>query len=146
MFTAWLQARAAGDRQLQAALVRRFTPEYRSAFQAWLRTDPFTDPDAPPGPGYMPGYRNPQLKQAEGLNAQAADAFEEGTAARETADRYVRVTVLFALVLFLIAVAQRFRTPGVRGADRGERGRHRPAAVRPLHRLHPAAAVVTPIG
>jgi hypothetical protein len=114
MFTAWLQARAAGDGQLQAALVRRFTPEYRSAFEAWLRTEPFSDPAAPPGPGYMPQYRNPQLEQAERVNAQAADDFEEGTAARETADRYVRVTVLFALVLFLVAVAQRFRTRGVR--------------------------------
>jgi hypothetical protein len=61
----------------------------------------------------MPQYRNPQLEQAERLNAQVSGAFEEGTA-RETADRYVRVTVLFALVLFLVAVAQRFRTRGVR--------------------------------
>jgi hypothetical protein len=114
MFTAWLQARAAGDAKLQAALVRRFTPEYRGAFQEWLKTQPFTDPAAPPGPGYMPQYRNPQLVKAEQLNAQASHDFEEGTAARETADRYVRVTVLFALVLFLIAVAQRFRTRGVR--------------------------------
>ena len=114
MFTAWLQAHDAGDRQLEAALVRRFTPEYRGAFEAWLRTEPLTDPAAPPGPGYMPQYRNPQLEQAERLNAQASDAFEEGTAARETADRYVRVTVLFALVLFLVSVAQRFRTRGVR--------------------------------
>jgi hypothetical protein len=94
MFTAWLQARDAGD--------------------AWLKTQPFTDPAAPPGPGYMPQYRNPQLERAEQLNAQASDDFEKGTAARETADRYVRVTVLFALVLFLIAVAQRFRTRGAR--------------------------------
>jgi hypothetical protein len=114
MFTAWLQARAAGDAKLQAALVRRFTPEYRGAFEAWLKTQPFTDPAAPPGPGYMPQYRNPQLVKAEQLNAQASHDFEEGTATRETADRYVRVTVLFALVLFLIAVAQRFRTRGVR--------------------------------
>lgn len=71
-------------------------------------------PGRAPGPGYLPQYRNPQLEQAERLNAQAADAFEEGTAARETADRYVRVTVLFALVLFLVAVAQRFRRQGAR--------------------------------
>jgi hypothetical protein len=114
MFTAWLQAREADNPQLQAALVRRFTPEYRSAFQAWLETDPFTDPAAPPGPGYMPSYRNPQLEEAKRLNDQASAAFAGGTAARETADRYVRVTVLFALVLFLVAVGQRFRVRGVR--------------------------------
>ena len=114
MFTAWLEARAAGNSELQAELVRRFTPEYRSAFQQWLKTEPFTNPAAPPGPGYMPQYRNPRLEEAKRLNTQAADAFAEGTAARETADRYVRVTVLFALVLFLVAVGQRFRARGVR--------------------------------
>jgi hypothetical protein len=114
MFNAWLQARAANNPQLQAVFARRFSPEYRSAFEAWLRTDPFTNPNAPPGPAYMPQYRNPQLEQGKRLNDQAAATFEEGTAARETADRYVRVTVLFALVLFLIAVGQRFRFRPVR--------------------------------
>ena len=114
MFNSWLQARAANNPQLQAAFVRRFTPEYRSAFQAWLKTDPFTNPAAPAGPGYMPQYRNPQLEEAKRLNAQASATFDEGTEARETADKYVRMTVLFALVLFLVAVAQRFRTRGVR--------------------------------
>ena len=75
---------------------RRFSPEYRRAFEAWLTTDPFTDPAAPAGPGHMPQYRNPQLEEAERLNAEASATFDEGTEARETADRYVRVTVLFA--------------------------------------------------
>jgi hypothetical protein len=114
MFNAWLQARAAGNAQLEAAFVRRFSPEYRRAFDAWLKTDPFTDPAAPAGPGHMPEYRNPQLEEAGRLNAEASATFDEGTEARETADRYVRVTVLFALVLFLVAVGQRFKVRGVR--------------------------------
>jgi hypothetical protein len=114
MFNAWLQARAAGNARLEAAFVRRFSPEYRRAFEAWLKTDPFTDPAAPAGPGHMPQYRNPRLEEAQRLNARASATFDEGTEARETADRYVRVTVLFALVLFLVAVGQRFRVRGVR--------------------------------
>ena len=114
MFSAWLQARAAGDPQLQALLVRRFSPEYRAAFTAWLATDPFTNPDAPPGPGYLPEYRNPQTEQARQLNEKAATLEEAGTEARHTAEEYVRGTVLFALVLFLVAVGQRFRIRGVR--------------------------------
>jgi len=109
LFTAWLQARAAGDKGLQATYVRRFTPEYRDAFQAWLKTDPFVNPAAPPGPGYMPTYHNTNEEAAKRLNAQAADAFDKGTKARENADKYVRDTVLFASVLFLIAVGQRFQ-------------------------------------
>jgi hypothetical protein len=114
MFSAWLEARAANDRQLQAMLVRRLSPEYRTAFTAWLATQPFTNPDAPPGPGYMPEYHNPQMEQAEQLNEEAAALEEAGTEARHTAEEYVRATVLFALVLFLVAVSQRFRLRGVR--------------------------------
>jgi hypothetical protein len=114
LFTSWLQATRANDTQLQKILVRRFSTEYQKAFAAWLNTAPFTNPKAPPGPGYMPQYHNPQVEQAKHLNEQAATADEEGTHAREAADKYVRETVLFALVLFLIAVGQRFRVHGVR--------------------------------
>jgi hypothetical protein len=115
-FTAWLQARAAGDVALERDLVRRFSPEYRTAFHAWLRTDPFTDPSAPAGPGYMPGFSQPDLVQAEELNAQASDLFAQGTSARETANKYVRDTVLFASVLFLAGLAQRFKDRRVKVA------------------------------
>jgi hypothetical protein len=109
MFTAWLQARAAGDKDLQATYIRRFTPEYRDAFQAWLKTDPFVNPAAPPGPGYMPTYRNPSQDAAKRSNALAANAFDKGTEARDNAEKYVRDTVLFASVLFLIAIGQRLK-------------------------------------
>jgi hypothetical protein len=113
-FNEWLQAKRANDAQLQVMLVRRFSPEYRTAFVAWLKTAPFTRSSAPPGPAYLPVYHNPQLEQAEHLNEEAAVAEEEGTHARETAERYIGATVLFALVLFLVAVSQRFRILGVR--------------------------------
>jgi len=114
MFTAWLQAKDSGDTQLQDVLVRRFTPDYRLAFDAWLKTNPLTDPAAPPGPAYMAEYHNPSLEQAKELNAAAADAFDQGTAAGETAEVYVRDTVLLASVLFLVAIAQRLKVRAVR--------------------------------
>jgi hypothetical protein len=69
-------------------------PQYLAA---WLKTEPFTNPAAPAGLGTWAQYRNPGLEQAKQLNAQAQASFAEGTAARETADSYVRATVLFAL-------------------------------------------------
>ena len=114
MFTAYLQARSAGDSKLANIYVRRFTPDYRAAFAAWLKTSPFTNPGAPPGPGYMPQYRNPNLEAADRYNAAASATFDLGTAARDNAERYVRDTVLFASVLFVIAVAQRFTVRSVR--------------------------------
>ena len=54
------------------------------------------------------------MEQATKLNEEAATLQEAGTEARHTAEEYVRATVLFALVLFLVAVGQRFRLRGVR--------------------------------
>ena len=114
LFTAYLQARSAGDTALEALYVRRFTPDYRAAFLDWLKTDPFTNPRAPSGPGVMPQYRNPSFESAARLNASASATFNQGTAARDNAERYLRDTVLFASVLFVIAIAQRFRVRSVR--------------------------------
>jgi hypothetical protein len=114
MFTAWLQAHQAGDTELETEISRRFTPDYHKAFDAWLALDPFDDPDAPPGPAAVPEYRNPHTARAAELNARASEQFDRGTEARETGDKYVRDTVLFATVLFLVAVGQRFKAHGAR--------------------------------
>src|SRR5213592_221881 len=113
-FNTWIEAREQGDEKLAAIFVKRFSPEYRVAFDAWLTTHPFSNPDAPAGPIFMPEYHNAHTEQATELNDQATGLFEQGTEARETADRYVRQTVLFAMALFLIAIAQRFEYRGVR--------------------------------
>jgi hypothetical protein len=109
IFTAWLQAHAAGNTNLQSQYERRFTPDFATAFSAWLETDPFTNPKAPPGPSAMPQYHNPYFAKATAQNAKASAAFDQGTDARETGDKYVRDTVLFASVLFLVALAQRLK-------------------------------------
>jgi hypothetical protein len=113
----WLQAHATGDEELEDLFARRFSPEYQVAFQAWLGTHPFTNDDAPPGPAAMPDYRNPDFAEASKLNDEASSSFAEGTEARETAEDYVRDTVLFATVLFLVALAQRFKIRAARLAS-----------------------------
>lgn len=115
-FTAWLQAHSANDTTLERFYVRRFSPDYLVAFNAWLTTDPFTNVKAPAGPGVMPQYHNPYLAKADRLNAQASATFNTGTAARDTGDKYVRDTVLFASVLFMVALSQRLKVPAARAA------------------------------
>jgi hypothetical protein len=88
--------------------------DYREAFDEWLKLDPLNNPSATPGPPYMPGYKNPNLEEAEQLNTETEELFTEGTEAGEMAGKYVRQTVLFALVLFLIAAGQRFTQRPVR--------------------------------
>ena len=62
----------------------------------------------------MPQYKNAQSELAKVRNDQADEAFEEGTVARERGDKYLRNTVLLATVLFLTALAQKFRVHSVR--------------------------------
>jgi hypothetical protein len=113
-FGFWLQERSTGHLKNAALFERRFRPEYRVAFAAWLKTDPFHNSKAPAGPIFMPQYRNAAAERAARFDRKAAAAFETGTRSRENGDRYLRNTVLLATVLFLTAVAQRFKIPGVR--------------------------------
>jgi hypothetical protein len=119
MLTAWLQFKSEGNQKLADLYVRRFSPDYRAAFFEWIKLDPLNDTSAPPGPAFMPDYRNPDVEEGKRLNAKASIIFDGGSHARETAEKYVRYTVLFASVLFLIAVAQRFKIRGVRFATLG---------------------------
>ena len=115
-FTAWLQAYDAGDKSLRDLLERRFTPEYKKAFDAWVAIDGMHDPTAPPGPRYMEEYEDPLTEKAAEQNKEASHAFDLGVDYRATGEHYVRITVVLAAVLFLIAIGQRFKVRGVRYA------------------------------
>jgi hypothetical protein len=110
----WLEAEAHGDKKLTDLFERRFLPEFRPAFEAWKKTDPLNNPNAPAGPQLMAEYRSVKTEAAARLNDQATEAFERGTKGRQYADEYVRATVTLATVLLLIAISQRFKTRSVR--------------------------------
>jgi hypothetical protein len=113
-FSAWLQAHTQGDTKLAALYARRYSPEYAVAFDAWIRAGGLTDPSAPPGPSFMPQYHNRGWERAARLDTRASAMFTAGTEARHHGEDFVRTTVVFATVLFLVAVGQRFRMPVAR--------------------------------
>ena len=113
-FNTWVEAKAADDEELAALYERRFSPAYKVAFDAWIEAGGLTNPNAPPGPGFMAEYENSLLERGRFLNDRATTVFEAGTEARGQADDYVRTTVVLATVLFLLALSQRFRIPHVR--------------------------------
>jgi hypothetical protein len=113
-FNTWIRLQETKNEKVAAIYVHRFSPEYKVAFDAWLKTDPFNNPNAPTGPINMPEYRNPLLLQSDDLNRRASECFDQGTQARVNSELYVRGTVLLATILFLIALAQRFRVHSVR--------------------------------
>jgi hypothetical protein len=115
-FEAWFTAYSVGNVPAQRLAIQRFRPEFRVAFDAWRATEPETNRDAPPGPTYMPEYKQPALQQAESLDRRAEKASAAGSAAGETSDKYVRTTVFLASVLFLVGISTHFPLRGVRYA------------------------------
>ncbi len=115
-FNTWFIAYTARDETGMRLAEKRFRPEFRVAFDAWLATSPATNPDAPPGPTYMKEYVRPGLAEAKKLDATAAERFAEGSEDGATGDKYVRTTVFLASVLFLIGISTHFPIRGGRYA------------------------------
>jgi hypothetical protein len=113
-FEAWFAAYVAKNEPAMTVAERRFRPEFRVAFDAWQRTDPEHNPNAPRGPTYMPEYKQPEQVRANALNAEADHLYVEGATAGTHADDYVRVTVYLATVLFLVAISGHFPIRGAR--------------------------------
>jgi hypothetical protein len=113
-FSSWLAAKLDSKAEAAEFFERRFRDEYRRAFQAWMKTDPFNNTQAPAGPIFMPEYHNAKHEQFLGLTKQAAAMADQGTKSGETGDQYVRITVLLATVLLITAIGQRFRFKFVR--------------------------------
>jgi hypothetical protein len=107
-FNAWFSAYTVGNVKAMELAEHRFRSQFRVAFEAWRATKPETNPNAPPGPTYMPQYRQTGLVRAEELDRQADEAFAEGQSAGGTADDYVRTTVILAVVLFLVGISAHF--------------------------------------
>jgi hypothetical protein len=107
-FNAVVTTLVADDPAAFRLATRRLRPGYRAAFTAWLATHPLKNPHAPPGPSYLPQYRIPQEAQGRALDAKADAFFKHGEAAGATGDRYVRLTVLLATVLFLVGISGHF--------------------------------------
>jgi hypothetical protein len=107
-FNAAETAYAAHNAKLFHLAVRRLRAGYRPAFEAWIALHPLKNPHAPPDPSYMPQYRIPQQIEGVALSARADVYFTKGESAAGTADKYVRLTVFLAAVLFLVGIGSRF--------------------------------------
>ena len=62
----------------------------------------------------MPQYKVSLEATANQLDAQAANTFDRGQAAKEQGDAYVLNTVFLATVLFLTAISENFKWNRVR--------------------------------
>jgi hypothetical protein len=113
-FDTWFTAYMAGNKTGMRLAERRFRPEFKVAFDAWRATKPETNPGAPRGPTFMPEYKRPGVAEARILDDRAKAAFLDGEKDGSTADKYVRLTVVLASILFLVGISTHFPYRGVR--------------------------------
>lgn len=102
IYIEWVRAENSGDTQLASFIEQRFTPELRTAFDAWNAGG-----RSALGPLTMKEYVPPGTQDAKALNARADARFAAALVDNARGDRYSLLTVLFALVLFLTAMSQR---------------------------------------
>jgi hypothetical protein len=115
-FNAWFIAFTLNNPQKEAIAERRFRPLFRIAFNAWMATNPEHNPNAPPGPTYMPQYKLPAQAKATALDNAADAKFQAGNNAGLVGDNYVRITVFLAAVLFLVGIGSSFKLHSIRYA------------------------------
>jgi hypothetical protein len=113
-FESWFSAYVVGNKTAMRLAEHRFRPEFKVAFDAWRATKPQTNPEAPRGPTFMPQYKRPGVAEARGLDDRAKAAFLDGEKDGSTADKYIRLTVVLASILFLVGISTHFPYRGVR--------------------------------
>jgi hypothetical protein len=113
-FEDWFSAFIAGDKTAMRLAERRFRPDFKVAFDAWRATKPDTNPEAPRGPTYMPQYKRPGADEARMLDERAKANFHDGESDGSTSDKYVRLTVVLASILFLVGISTHFPYRAVR--------------------------------
>src|SRR5207342_1699107 len=113
-FESWFAAYIAGNKTAMRVAEHRFRPDFKVAFDAWRATKPDTNPEAPRGPTYMPQYKRPGADEARILDERAKANFHDGERDGSTSDKYVRLTVVLASILFLVGISTHFPYRSVR--------------------------------
>jgi hypothetical protein len=113
-FIQWVDANARGDDELATFYEERFRPEFGTAFDAWLATDPLTNPEAPLTPFAMEEYEPAARTEADRL-----DETSEGLSAVvqrniQRSANYVLGVVLFAVALFFAGMSTKLQGRGSR--------------------------------
>ena len=119
VFSQWVDARLQGEADLAAFYEQRFRAEFKPAFRAWLRTDPFEDPSAPPSPFAMDEYQLAATQEANKLSATAEASAELARTNIQRATNYVLGVVLFATSLFFAGISTKLNSTRLRGVILG---------------------------
>ena len=115
-FIQWVDATAGDDREVAAFDMERCRAEFQPAFEAWLATEPLTNPDAPPTPSAMDEYQVEAATEAERLDVESERSAAQDLRNIQRASNYVHGVVLFAVSLFFAGMSGKLRGSGARKA------------------------------
>jgi hypothetical protein len=110
LFTQWIDAYARDETELASFYRKRFRPEFRPAFEAWVATKPRTNPRAPLSPFAMPEYALAASATTDRLEVQAAAFSQRAGVFIQRADNYALAGVLFAASLFFAGISTRLHS------------------------------------
>jgi hypothetical protein len=114
MFMQLLAAQQEGNEKLVNFYVKRFPPDVRKAYDAWMAERPFENPNADPHPFVPKLYEVRGTREAAEANAQAANSLQTARSAGSVSGQYLANTVLFATVLFFASASGKFEQRRVR--------------------------------
>jgi hypothetical protein len=114
LFSQYLNARAATNETLARFYADRFRGEAKTAFEAWMATHPFENPNAPAHP-FVTNLYQPRLRLEAGLaEAESQRLWQQAGEAGRSSRSYVFITVLLASVLFCGGTAAKFDAAWIR--------------------------------
>ena len=108
IFNEWLKAEHQDDEALADFYYERMG-DLLPAVEAWIASEPLTNPDAPKSPFAMEEYSVSQYEEAQRLETEAAEFFKQGLEYSLFSDGYVLNAVILASVLFFAGVSTRFK-------------------------------------
>jgi hypothetical protein len=110
LFTQWVDAYLRDEEELADFYLKRFRPEFRPAFDAWVATRPRINRHAPLSPFAMPEYKLAASTEADQLEAKAGALSLEVGRFIQRADNYALAVVLFAVALFFAGISTRLHS------------------------------------
>jgi hypothetical protein len=116
LFSEFINARAASNNSLSRFYSDRFRGEAKTAFDAWMATNPFENSNAPPHPFVTNLYQPRLIAEALLAEGESAQFSKQAGEATRVSRGYILVTVLLACALFCGGTAAKFEHPWIRRA------------------------------
>jgi hypothetical protein len=114
VFANYVNTILAGDKAATEAYRARLHPRLRAAIDAWEKTAPMTNPEAPRTPFQMAEYKDVYSEESTKVANEARKYSSKARTAMHNSNNFILLTVLFAGVLFFAGISTKFESKKVK--------------------------------